>query len=434
MKIALLSTPYLKTFYESSVTQLGWEDTITIHVYHTYQHIVELYQQLETQYDGFLVGGTAPMRIIEGAYQEHKPLRYIKCGISNFYREITRAMLEYQDFDLKYAYFDFCDYIYPGREYNLAELMKTGSLETWFLENEKYMDSMSADDMRRTLEETGRRHVERWNSGTIKYALSRRSLILPDILKAGVNCRFIYCSLEDIAQSYELLTNDIRIARMEKHQAACIGICASPMTAENMHTIRKKLEAFSKKHFVNFIAEDQGDRLQLFSDCETISRITCGFRSSSIKQFIEAQTDFQVCIGYGMGDTIQSAVDNSKNAMKESQHVPDHVSYLMNEIGDRICLSGEDMLVTIPGDVTPHILRVVEKTGFSTLTVQKIMKAREVLGEQEFTSQDLAQILHITLRSANRILDQLVRYQMAIILYRRQSGTKGRPQNVYQML
>ena len=68
----------------------------------------------------------------------------------------------------------------------------------------------------------------------------------------------------------------------------------------------------------------------------------------------------------------------------------------------------------------PSVLNLAEETGLSTLTIQKILKAKEILGDTDFTSQDLADILHITLRSANRMLDNMVRYHMAALLYHRQ--------------
>ena len=84
MKIALLTTPYLEAFYKKELKKLDLADIIDVHVYYTYEHIVDVYSQISEQYDGILAGGTAPMRIIREAYPKHKPIRNIECGISNF--------------------------------------------------------------------------------------------------------------------------------------------------------------------------------------------------------------------------------------------------------------------------------------------------------------------------------------------------------------
>ena len=75
MKIALLTTPYLEAFYKKELKKLDLADIIDVHVYYTYEHIVDVYSQISEQYDGILAGGTAPMRIIQEAYPRHKPIR-----------------------------------------------------------------------------------------------------------------------------------------------------------------------------------------------------------------------------------------------------------------------------------------------------------------------------------------------------------------------
>ena len=121
MKIALLSTSYLESFYKKELKELDLADIIDVYVYYTYEHVVDLYRQISEQYDGILAGGTAPMRIIQKSYPKHKPMRNIECGISNFYREITRVIFEYQDFTLQYGYFDFCDVMCPDNAKSLKK-------------------------------------------------------------------------------------------------------------------------------------------------------------------------------------------------------------------------------------------------------------------------------------------------------------------------
>ena len=434
MRIALLTTPYLESFYRDAVAQIQLEHVIEVYAYYTYPHIISLYSQIEEQYDGFLVGGTAPMRIIEGSYPEHKPIRNIECGISNFYREINRVIYEYQDFDLKYAYFDFCDYVCPGNEHSLVELMREGRFEEWFQDNQKYMDQMGPEDMWKTLDAIRTRHIELWKSGKIKYSLSRRSLILPDILEAGVNCRFINCSNDDIMRTYQLLVNDITIQKLEKNRPAVISVCPEEYTPENVAALTRALHNFSRQNFMDFLIEDQQDHLEVFSNYHAVERMTRNFSSCTLKPFLERRCHFPVTLGYGVGESLQNALANSIDAWKAAQNSADHTSHLINETRETIALSGSGSLITLPRNVSPQVLDLADKTGFSTLTIQKVLKAHELLGDVEFTSKDLADTLHITLRSANRILDTLVRYNLAAILYNRQTGAKGRPQKVYQMM
>ena len=434
MKIALLTTPYLEAFYKKELKKLDLADIIDVHVYYTYEHIVDVYSQISEQYDGILAGGTAPMRIIQEAYPKHKPIRNIECGISNFYRDINRAIFEYQDFTLQYGYFDFCDVMCPDNAKSLIEMMKKGKFEEWFVKNQEYLDQMPPSEVWSTLDEKRNKHIELWKSGAVKYTLSRRSLIVPDLLKAGVNCRFVNCNQDDILKSSELLMHDITIQNLKKNRPAVIDIKPCPNTEETKEKIRRCLRSYSKKYLCDFMLEDQGDFIQVFTNHHSVEKLTCGFQTCTLKTYLETKCDFHVNIGYGLGESLQNAISNSLYALKESINTADYTSYLITVTRKKIGLFGDGKLVAFSSDVSPKILALAKETGFSTLTIQKILKAKEILGDTEFTSQDLAEILHITLRSANRMLDSMVRYNMAVLLYHRQKGTKGRPQKVYRMI
>ena len=56
MKIALLSTSYLESFYKKELKELDLADIIDVYVYYTYEHVVDLYRQISEQYDGILAG------------------------------------------------------------------------------------------------------------------------------------------------------------------------------------------------------------------------------------------------------------------------------------------------------------------------------------------------------------------------------------------
>ena len=81
MKIALLSTSYLESFYKKELKELDLADIIDVYVYYTYEHVVDLYRQISEQYDGILAGGTAPMRSTN------------QCGTLNVVSVISTAKL-----------------------------------------------------------------------------------------------------------------------------------------------------------------------------------------------------------------------------------------------------------------------------------------------------------------------------------------------------
>ena len=86
--------------------------------------------------------------------------------------------------------------------------MRQGKFEDWFEKNQEFINQVPPNEIWDSLEAKRNKHIELWKSGTVKYTLSRRSLNVPDLLKAGVNCRFVNCNQDDILKSSELLMHD----------------------------------------------------------------------------------------------------------------------------------------------------------------------------------------------------------------------------------
>mgnify|MGYP001121311764 FL=1 len=62
MKIAILSTEYLKDYLQKAVQELDLNCETEIFIFYNYVHIVDLYRQLENQFDGFVTTGDHPKK------------------------------------------------------------------------------------------------------------------------------------------------------------------------------------------------------------------------------------------------------------------------------------------------------------------------------------------------------------------------------------
>lgn len=307
---------------------------------------MDLYRQLENRFDGFITTGPVPMQTIRKSVPDCKPLSFFLCSDSNYYKMLFEVIYKYQDWNFEYWYFDFCDYLCPDQESSLVEYLKNGTFGEWLEKNNRYMEDMSVEDMMESTKRKLEKHIRLWNSGKIKYSLSRMSPIMPQILEAGVNC-----------------------------------------------------------YYINFS-----------------------------KEYIRETGGFDVCVGYGMGADLPQAETAAAAAARESRISTDQASYLLNTRSERIRLSGRGHDFTVSDAVTPYIRELSDRSGLSTLTIQKLAAALKITGTEEVTPQDLARILHITVRSANRFVASLVSSNLACALYSKQTNTKGRPSKVYKIL
>lgn len=444
MKIAILATEYLKSYLEDAVKTLDLGCETEIFIYYNYVHIVELYRQLENQFDGFITTGPVPMQTVKKSVENCKPISFFLCSDSNYYKIFFEMIYKYQDWNFEYGYFDFCDYLCPGQESSLISYLENGNFNKWLDKNNQYMAEMSVEQMQDSTRKKLEKHIDYWKSGKIKYSLSRMSPIMPQILEAGVNCYYISFSHDDIKTCFEQLTHSILINQVKDNQPAAIDITlpaydktdeASWSEFQNRYEILEKLIlAFNKKYFCDFIIRDTRYGFRIWTNYKTTAKITKDFTACYVRDYIREKGEFDVFIGYGLGAGLVQAETNAADAGKESKISGGRHSYLMNEQRDLTGLFGDGRDFSIQSDVTPYMYEISQCTGLSTLTIQKLFSALRITGTEEVTTQDLSRVLHITIRSVNRMISALVKYNLAKEQYTRQNNTKGRPSKVYKIL
>lgn len=175
MKIAILSTEYLKDYLQKAVQELDLNCETEIFIFYNYVHIVDLYRQLENQFDGFVTTGPVPMQTIRKSVPNCKPLRFFLCSESNYYKTFFEVIYRYQDWNFEKGYFDFCDYLCPDQEQSLVQYLKDGTFKEWLDRNNEYMANMTVPDMQRSTAKKLKKHIDLWNSGKIEYSLPHES-------------------------------------------------------------------------------------------------------------------------------------------------------------------------------------------------------------------------------------------------------------------
>lgn len=444
MRIAVLATEYLKDYLQESIEKLHFECETEIFIYYNYVHIVDLYRQLESRFDGFITTGPVPMQTIRRSVTDCKPISFFLCTDSNYYKMFFEVIYKYQDWNFEYGYFDFCDYLCPDQESKLIEYLKNGTFKDWLDYNNQYMSKMTLEDMQESTKRKLEKHIRLWNSGKIKYSLSRMSPIMPQILEAGVNCYYISFSLDDIAVCFKQLSQEILVALLRNSQPASIdAVLASSGHPkqdslrdfqEQLKLLERLITAFNKKYMCDFITHETHLGFRISTNRKTVESITNGFTSCLLKEYIQKNGGFDICIGYGLGEDLSQAESAAVDASRESRISSGHPSYLLNLRRDLIRLSGAGSDISIQNEISPYIRELADRTGLSTLTIQKLITALKITGTDEVTTQDLSRILHITQRSANRFVSALVKSNLARVLYSRQTNTKGRPSKVYRFL
>lgn len=444
MKIAVITAQFLEEYVRDALHRIHPRCEIQLFIYRDFIHVGELYLELEDEFDGFLVSGPVPKEaIIKRAHRLKKPLASFGTDPQCYYEVFFKVMYAHDDWQLQKGSFDLLEWVEDPKP--LSQYLREGSFP-------QLMNQIYENTTLYTLSELGtkersilQKHINLWQKGEIEYVVTRFSSIMPRLQQEGIRTYFVYPHLELIRSELNSLIKDVELRKMSANQLAILNLNPkrlpedgkeiSPEQREHRYEqLEKAVAEFSQENGLGFVIQRDEEGINVFSHFKEIRRITDGFRSCALGAWLREKCPFGVSIGYGLGRDVAHAMGNAVSACRESAAHAEPYSYLINEQDEMVGPLREGKAITVSTKVTPYIQEVSRKTQLSTMTVQRILSALERIGNDQVTSQALASTLDITVRSANRLLSNLMRHGEAEILYEKQTATKGRPERVYHIL
>jgi hypothetical protein len=194
--------------------------------------------------------------------------------------------------------------------------------------------------------------------------------------------------------------------------------------------IQKALLEFGKNYSSNFTIHYMAQGYEILTSQMTVQKITWDFTTCQLGYYLFSTLGLNVHIGYGIGRDIVTARQNALQARKAAWD--SGASCIITEEGNLIPLQvrPSPRQVAGQGDGTSFL---VDRTGLSPITIQRIRSALQFLGTNDVTNQILAEALQVTVANANRVLNALVKSGNAEIVETKKGLAKGRPSRVYRI-
>lgn len=191
----------------------------------------------------------------------------------------------------------------------------------------------------------------------------------------------------------------------------------------------KQLDA----HFINL----GGEEYAFITTRGIFERETRGYKYIPLLQNIKNHLDITLSLGVGFGQTAAEAGNHARLALKQSKELGGNVCYIVRE----------DRSVIGPVDVTtykqyesyelaitdPKLLDKAEKAGMSATYMTMLMARVARHNKIDYTAQELAETLNITIRSAHRILLKWMDADLVEIVGEEKVSHKGRPRRIYRL-
>lgn len=435
LNVALISSPQYCEYIQKLERDLSLSYTLHYIVNTRSAQLPELFDSVQDRYDAFCTTGPAPEQIILRTHPDcTKPVIAITESASEFYRVLLKLLYEDRSCDFSRILFDdslwnkdqqlvtALDYVHGFQEYNEEK-----SLETIKLLKLEHL--LNAEDI------ITKRALQLQEQGRLKMVVCRHSQAYSVLREAGVPCILAYPSPSNVYSSLRRLEDTLALIRMEEGLPAVICISSPDLRSAGPEDItvpgvdlQKCLLDFDQENTTGMLIKRSGSGFELYTTRYMVRRLTRQFTRCVLRARITGQLGQQVEIGYGIGRDLMSARDRAFAAVKRSQK--DGESYLLDEAGalHKLLLSEERQQAE---DV--QLQEISARAGLSTITLQRIRSAMELLGSQEITTHELAKALQVTVANANRFINQLQAAGYAIVVAEKKAAARGRPARVYRV-
>lgn len=180
------------------------------------------------------------------------------------------------------------------------------------------------------------------------------------------------------------------------------------------------------------IIQNQSIHFEIITSQKELLFITNNFAKDTLIDTLSEHLSFSLHLGWGVAQNIDDARKKAHTANHEAQQ-QDISSLIITEDGHFISLDTEEKVALQKIEDTPELHRLSEKLDISILFIQKILAVIEKTNTNELSSADIAQHLGITIRSSNRILNELESKGIAELIYKKHEKLRGRPKKFYKI-
>lgn len=435
IKIAIITTEFLRDFINNSFRELKPGFSYTIYSYATFEELSSIYRSIPESTGGVITSGAFPTWIIERSFPDTtRVIRTINNDDGDIWKLALQLMSTRSRLSLKRIYADAVDVF--GMD--LPEYVSRPWEKTF---TERVNEVLRDKDLAYLIGMEGfyrDKHLQLWREGRVDVSITRFSSIMPTLRDAGLAAYFAYPGLAYMARVCRDTLQAISLKHFQDNQIAAIIVTPEKVdehkeAARRHEVLHRVLGRFSALCPFDILPRQTPAGHELLTNRKAVQALTEGFRACRIQQSVRPYIDFAFNVGYGLGGNIYQARLNAMDANREASLSASGSSCLVNESDELIGpLQREEKLV-VSRDISPMVRETAKRSGLSYLTVQKVAAAMSAAGRHEITSRELASFLSITSRSANRFLRALHETGIARVVDVRRGTSRGRPERVYHI-
>ncbi len=390
-------------------------------IYSDPKEIINLYEQNHWFLDGIFFGGIYSQSIIEQHTTMRIPYTCLRVDDSDFLMALLKLASEgVSDFSRVVT-----DLYTSCRKFTHSLGQQNVPIGIRPIELDENAFSLSKS-----------KFVELIEEGAVDVVISRFSAVEQDVTSRGGKFIYIPGSENSCRKGLLNLVTSIRNRQINNNLPAVGLICNKSIINEEGDNVVQQtkqlalaLSSFNQSHSQCFMIHSVGVDCEVLTSNADLNKLTDGYHSCQLGDYLKEHLDFPIRIGWGVGKTMEEAYICASNAVV-SEFDGNIISAVQtsSENAPMPLVKGNKKHVSI--SLNPH-LRQIE--GISPKNLSKIYDIITTRGQHILSAEEIAIYLEITKRSATRITATLVKEGIAVVSHKQQTKVKGRPAIVYRL-
>ncbi len=385
--------------------------------------------------DGILYTRYDPFRLVTARLEHSVPSRYVDVDASTLVFGLFSA-LYHQNIDIMRISIDSLDYAAVKSAYTSVGIpFDKVSLQhvNTDLNAEHFVKRVAAE------------HLHNYNSGLCNVCVSNiRSVVA--FLHAR-NVPAILLSPTEDAYVYEIRRLMLSARIRQQDESKTVVIAAALLTKDNIFTYTKTplqttLERNKATEQLAVFAQAVDGALlcvgtnehYIVCDSMALESVTVGLTKLEFLAWIARNTMFFACVGIGYGDTAKTAQINAQSALARTVNEGGNRAYVVYSSGNIVGPIEPNEAIDTSGKIfETRLIEISDKTGLSINTVYRIDALISQMNTRNFTAVDLSTELGVSIRTANRIINQLETAGFVSEVSRHVVSSRGRPTRVVKI-
>lgn len=403
--IAIIGSNWFVQQFKQSIKK-DWDVQFTYHVYQEVEEAPELVERINNV-DACIFAGSFPYEHSQEILQKRNiPAVYVRQDVHSLVLSLTRALLS--GYALERISIDY------RHEEEWASLKRelNGKVPTFSF-------PIHRETSVRQIVKT---HQKNQEGGAIDLVITSVHAAAKELEALGIPTQ----RAVDSESSLQAIVDDaIQVATFSQLSDAQIAVGLITVPPENQAVVEKIT------HALDAVKQTDDAMIKLYT---TVGKLRRFLQSDALYNWM-AELKVGCNIGFGSGETLLKAEQHAHSAYRyQLQQTATDLGFYYVDVNHR--LTGPYPQTRAVLDLAiqnEQLLTFSQLTGLSPVNVSKLIQFDQLNKNLAFTTDELAEYLQVTRRTAERLLKKLHGTPYLVIAGEQSKGGKGRPKLMYRL-